>query len=55
MTPKPKSATNKNTEIIVRLNDSEQKQMLQKTSSQDIFEDINARIMQLEAASKGIK
>jgi len=52
---KPKPTINKNTEIIVRLNDSEQKQVLQKVPSQDIVEDINARIMQLETATKGIR
>jgi len=37
------------------LNDSEQKQVMQKTLSQDIVENINVRIMQLEATIKGIK
>lgn len=52
---KPKPTVNKNTEIIVRLNDSEKKQALQKVSPQNIVEDINTRIMQLEAATKGIR
>jgi len=37
------------------LNDNEQKQVMQKTLSQDIVENINARIMQLEATIKDIK
>jgi hypothetical protein len=54
-TTKLKPAINKNTEIIVRLNDSEQKQVMQKTPSQDIVEDISARILQLEVTTKGIR
>jgi len=50
-----KSTINKNIEIIVRLNDSEQKQVMQKTSSQDIVENINTRILQLEATIKNIR
>jgi len=40
-TTRLKPAINKNIEIIVRLNDSEQKQVMQKTPSQDIVEHIN--------------
>ncbi len=52
---KSKPIINKNAKIIVRLNDNEQKLVLQKTLFQNIVENINARIMQLETTIKDIK
>ncbi|MCJ1460828.1 hypothetical protein MMC28_011210 [Mycoblastus sanguinarius] len=53
--PKPKPAINKETEIIVRLNDNEKNQKLQETATQDTCNDINTKIAELETSSQNIR
>ena len=53
--PRPKPTINKDTEIVVRLNDSEKKQVLQKTDQQAIVEEINRCIAHHEISSTSIR
>ena len=53
--PAPRTTANKNTEIIVRLNDSEKKQQLSQYETRRIANEINTCITEKDIQAKGIR